>query len=123
MHKLISVICSITLLVMLSCDDEDSCPTQVCDVEDPVTNLPWLADRIALAELMPEFYAEISMYKYNGDYVFLQIQAENVIDGQDLVFDCEGNQICRFRGLAGENTCPDFFEEATFKEKLWPFTD
>ena len=55
------------LLVAVSCDDANS--TSSCDATDPVTNLPWLRDRIAAIENNGK---DLLLYRamYKGQFVF-----------------------------------------------------
>ncbi len=37
----------------------------------------------------------------------------------DQVYNCQGQVICQFGGIAGLNTCPDFYDTATDKKVIW----
>lgn len=63
--------------------------------------------------------SKIEKYLYNNEEVFLFIMSPLIDDGMDLVRNSNCEVICEFGGLAGLNTCPDFFETATFIEVVW----
>lgn len=62
---------------------------------------------------------KIETYLYNNEEVFLFTPREDTADVPTVVLNsaCEG--ICEFGGIAGLNTCPDFFETAEFIRIVW----
>ena len=40
-------------------------------------------------------------------------------DNLTTVYNCEGNVICEFGGIAGLNTCPDFDKNSTNKTIIY----
>ena len=62
---------------------------------------------------------EVNSYVYNGSFVIEVTPCVNCADGMTSVYNCSGTEICRFGGIAGFNTCPDFYQKATDKKLLW----
>jgi len=62
---------------------------------------------------------EIIRYKLNGQTVFLINTCLDCADSMSEVYDCQHNVLCQFGGIAGFNTCPDFYQKATHKKVIW----
>lgn len=63
---------------------------------------------------------EIYSYTYNNSFVIAVNTVEpTCCDFMDAVYDCNGNVICQFGGIAGLNTCPDFAGTATNKKLIF----
>ena len=101
------------ILSMYSC--ENNTPN-ICDVENPLEELTFLKeakntiDRIDCAGK-----STIVQYTYNSQIVFLVDICNQIADGQTFVYNCSGEVVCEFGGIAGINTCPDFNKNATNK--------
>lgn len=63
--------------------------------------------------------AEIVRYHYSNQTVYYVNTCIDCADGMAVVYDCAGDEICKFGGIAGFNTCPDFEEKATNKKVIW----
>lgn len=86
----------------VSCEKgEETCSECHCQVENPLTDLGWLKDK--LAEYDNSYSLRIKVYtcKYqtNKDGFFFE-EAE-VSDGQQYLYDCKGNLLCTTGGISG----------------------
>ncbi len=115
----------ILILIVISCTDKKKDvtlnPTEsICFTNNPLEDLPWLKEIKTFIELNENAAGgEIIAYKYNGEDVFLVDDCYNCADKMVLIYDCSGQIICKFGGIAGINTCPDFFETATDSTMLY----
>lgn len=98
-------------MLFASCDKLEE---SACDTKRPLHDLPWLKE-----QQLQIHKGEIALYKYNGDDVFLVDDCHQCPDASIFVYDCTGNVICEFGGLASVNTCPDFHDQATLIEILF----
>jgi hypothetical protein len=62
---------------------------------------------------------EVVRYKYKGETVYLVNTCVGCADAMDQVYNCSGQVICQLGGIAGLNTCPDFYDTATDKKVVW----
>lgn len=88
----------------VSCEKgEETCSECHCQVENPLTDLGWLKDK--LAEYDNSYSLRIKVYtcKYqtNKDGFFFE-EAE-VRDGQQYLYDCKGNLLCTTGGILGRS--------------------
>lgn len=91
-----------------------------CNVEDPLEDLDWLKDIKTSMELnMGMAGSQIIQYTYNDSTVFWVDICYGCADNMIVVYNCKGDEVCRFGGIAGFNTCPDFEENATDKTMLF----
>ncbi len=83
-----------------------SCPpAEPCQFEEPLVDLPWLQQYIG--------QGGITQYFYNGDYYFSVGECEVPLDGQAILYNCSGEQVCQWGGFfPGDLECPDFFATA-----------
>ena len=113
------------LCLFLSCSEKSNdvklTPVKsICDYQDPIEDLEWL-------NTMKNWFeqnagapgAQIIGYNYNSNDVFLINSCYNCADEMWAVYNCSGEVICQFGGIAGINTCPDFFETATDSTMLF----
>jgi hypothetical protein len=78
-------------------------------------DLSWLKDKVE--PINSE--TEVVRYKYKGETVYLINTCAGCADSMDEVYNCDGQLICQLGGIAGLNTCPDFYDTATEKEVVW----
>jgi hypothetical protein len=64
------------------------------------------------------YKGEIFKYVYQNQEVYLVKGCLECADFVDVVRNCEGKIICKFGGIMGKNTCPDF-DKATMIEIVW----
>jgi uncharacterized protein DUF6970 len=108
--------------LMLSCGEKVDLTSNACGAEDPASEIKWIA------EIITQFEAEfegsqgsssIELYSYMGQKVFLVSHCITCSDRLIIAYDCEQNEVCKFGGFAGFNTCPDFLEKAIFIETIY----
>ena len=56
----------------------------------------------------------IEEYRYKDQVVISITDCNGCADAMTIVYNCAGQELCKFGGIAGFNTCPDFANEATF---------
>jgi len=109
------------ILILFSCKEKEKVP-EACGTDDPLENIHWLKELKTSLELSAKMAgAQIILYRYHGEDVFLINDCYNCMDGLIQVYNCSGEVICQFGGFIGMNTCPDFFEEATDSTMLWDY--
>lgn len=101
------------VLAMSSCNDKIELPCG--DQEVGSDQLKQKIEAVKNSQMQAEIYS----YTYNGSTVIEVKDCVNCADAMSLVYDCSGSEICRFGGIAGFNTCPDFSQKATDKKLLW----
>lgn len=102
------------LFIVLICGCTPKDQDMVCGVTHPLEELYWLHDlKQYFEQRMTPAGSQIVQYTYNGETVFWVDDCYRCSDGMQQVYNCEGDVICQFGGIAGVNTCPDFFEMAT----------
>lgn len=62
---------------------------------------------------------EVYRYTYKDETVYLINTCVDCADSMDEVYNCYGEVICQFGGIAGLNSCPDFETTATDKKLIW----
>lgn len=82
-------------------------------------NNTWLENTIEAAENNADQKAIIVQYHYNGQIVFLVDRCVDCADAMQVVYNCSGDELCKFGGIAGFNDCPNFFEIATDKTVIF----
>jgi hypothetical protein len=83
-------------------------------------NLQWLHDiKVGLEINLSISAGQIIQYVYNNNCVYLVDDCFNCDDSLVQVYDIDGEIICQFGGIAGLNTCSDFFDTATHKRYLF----
>jgi len=124
MKAQMSIIILIASITLFSCDvvqtdgnltnDDSIIDTSVCASDNPLEDIQWLKEKKGFLEVrMTPVGWQIIRYKYNNEYVFWIDECYNCADNLISVYNCEGNVICEFGGIAGLNTCPDFETAAT----------
>lgn len=107
------------IIVAFSCNDNNDI-SLTCGVENPLEELSFLKnakDNIDQIDCGGE--SSINQYTFNSEVVFEIIICNQIVDGQTFVYNCSGEVICTFGGIAGENTCPDFENLRTNKIILY----
>jgi hypothetical protein len=105
---------SFLLLVFLFACNNDNANLTTCNTEEPNEELTWLHELIREYEQSESSSHKIDHYKWKNRDVFLVASCYMCADGIEVVYDCEGEEICIFGGLAGHNSCPEFTKEAKF---------
>jgi hypothetical protein len=116
----IFLVLTIIMLLLLSCKTSDKVQNPYCGSANPLEDLTWLK-KIKIEMEMSEMAAggQIIRYSYKGDDVFWVDRCHGCIDNLIDVYNCQGEVICEFGGIAGLNTCIDFHSEATDSTMLF----
>lgn len=110
----------LVLVLAFSCQGNNDTPGSSCGVSNPLYELPWLSDiRTSYEQSASATKRKIFQYTYHGEVVFLIDPCTGCADGSQFVYDCSGNEICEFGGIAGLNTCPDFSTNSSNEILLW----
>jgi len=113
---------AITLFVATSCDKSKTL-SNTCDVDNPLTDLPWLKNIIDGFEKDVEagdlLHARIYQCNYNKSEVgFLLEPCVDCSDGGSTLMSCKGESLCAIGGFAG-STCPEFNIDFEHKKLIW----
>jgi len=100
----------------LSCSKEEK--IEICNTDEPLEQISWLKS-IVQSIMDNGSPSEVVVFVYKGNDVFLINPCMGCADGLTTVYDCNGNEICKFGGFAGFNTCPDFDQTAVEKAVLF----
>jgi hypothetical protein len=109
----------ITVIILLlagsisSCSKKES-PEPWCDVNNPLTDLPWLKEFVHSSEQMPGMFKDISQCTYNnGIEGFLITPCVNCFSYVIVLYSCDGTVLQE----TGEGTSTEaFFEEWNIKD-------
>jgi hypothetical protein len=83
------------------------------------SDIRWLQPYIDAFKNNTAVKSEIIRYLYNGKIVYYMDSCKGCPDSMAIVYNCMGEVICQFGGIAGFNTCPDFTDKATQKKVIW----
>jgi hypothetical protein len=107
------------LLLVTSCTKDDEIK-EFCVLDNPLEDLVWLKEiKTNLEQSTSANKSEIYEYSYKKQKVFWVDTCVDCTDNLITVYNCTGNKMCEFGGIAGVNTCLDFTSEATNKKLLW----
>ncbi|MDR3062170.1 MAG: hypothetical protein LBU57_08675 [Dysgonamonadaceae bacterium] len=105
----------------VSCGNDDSNPKiKVCNVENPLTDLPWLKKFIDESKQGHQV-SRMKIYQSSyddGKIGFLIDICEGCPDAGLLLTNCEGENLCVLGGLAGD-LCTDFKIDFENKKLIW----
>lgn len=86
---------------------------------DPFEDYQWLSDiKFNYEANQNPIGNKIVQYIYNDECVYLT-GTETCCDQLIEVYNTQGEVICKFGGIAGFNTCPDFYDSVTDKRVLY----
>jgi len=105
----------ITFILLISCSSDDD--TKDCRKSN-WREITWLSDLVS-RYVSNQIPGSIELYCYNNQEVFLISDCIVCTDPLSVAYDRDKNEICRFGGIAGVNTCPDFEDEALLVEKIY----
>lgn len=80
----------------------------------PCNNNDWLQTKVKELKNSGSQKALIEQFEYERQVVISVNNCVGCADGMTVVYDCSGNELCKFGGIAGFNTCPNFAAEAKF---------
>ena len=112
------------LAVILVISTASQCHDDALSTSDAMTScnsgkIPTWVDSIISDAEQNGHKGEVLQYRYKGKRVFLINTCAECDDSMSEVYDCQQNVICRFGGIAGFNTCPDFSQKASNETIIW----
>ena len=108
------------LFLFASCKKDSAEEQSVCDIEEPLVNIEWLKEIHFTFQASASPQAnKIVQYTYQGECAFYIDNCVTCPDGAQYVYNELQEVLCEFGTIAGLNTCPDFFTEATDELVLW----
>lgn len=106
----------IVFFALLGCTKK----SDTCLYQNPLEEIAWLKQKKTSFDMdMSPNIQTIDEYSYNGARVFKISVCGGCTDAMDEVFDCQGNKICEYGGIAGINTCQDFKKNSTHIRLLY----
>lgn len=110
----------LTLVLAVACNSIPATESlELKTREGGCENDRWLDEMIKTLEAQSGQQSEIIRYQYNGQVVYWVEPCKGCADSMQSVYSCTGEVLCTFGGIAGFNTCPDFFEKATDRKVVW----
>jgi hypothetical protein len=116
---------SFSVCVMVSCKKEDnSVQEQICNVDNPLTDLEWLHQKVAEFKLYSpvahmNIYIRVSQCTYDTNKIGFLI--EDCVDCTEAIgqfFNCDGELLCSFGGMTG-SLCEEFNVDIENKKIIW----
>ena len=96
----------------------ESSRTVIPEESEYCENVDWLQTIITNAK-QNSTKGEVIRFQYKGETVYYIDTCKGCADNMSQVYNCSGEVICKFGGIAGFNTCPDFEATATQKKVIW----
>ncbi|WP_346883130.1 hypothetical protein [uncultured Algibacter sp.] len=109
MKYFVLFILPISFLLGCNDSDDDSDPSSKTCSENPLENIEWLKELVNNTNANG---LEIIQYDYKVQTVFSINSCLGCSDNLIIIYDCEKNKVCKFGGISGLNSCPDFDTEA-----------
>ncbi len=109
-------------LSLLACsnDDDQNTSLEICGVNNPIEDLPWLKEIKEGFEMsFSPVGSQIIAYQYNGNDVFWINNCVNCEDALVQIYNCMGEVICQKGGITGLDECPEFEAEAINEKVLF----
>lgn len=105
--------------IFISCSNTSD-ENLTCNVSNPLEEISWLQHiKTSFEQSASASKKQITQYTYNEESVFLIDSCNGCADNLTTVYNCNGDVICEFGGIAGLNTCAGFNETITNKIVLW----
>ena len=83
--------------------EEQPCNECHCQTSNPLSDLEWLSAKVAEFDTPGYIMSmEISTCKYQNDKDGFFFSEEECSDGQQYLYDCNGNLLCTMGGIAGK---------------------
>ena len=106
---------TVTLFVFVGCDKTEN-PPKICNIENPLTDLPWLKNKVDEITLIIRSGnpLRVSIYQciYGNNKIGFLIDEGNT----KPFYNCNGDILCVMGGFAGE-TCSEL--NIVSKELIW----
>lgn len=114
------MIVMLTMIALISCNSANVSEGEELSakIARVCGNNDWLNQEIEKLDSM-NTTARLTQYTYRGQTFFEVRTCLECADTMTVVYNCEGKDICTFGGIAGFNTCPDFYETAIDKKVIW----
>lgn len=119
MKNLLLILPALVLAVACNSIPADDSGEQATKTGISCEDNAWLEGMIQSLEEREDQKAQIIRYRYNNETVYLVDDCLGCADAMQIVYTCSGEEHCTFGGIAGLNTCPDFFEKATDRKVIW----
>lgn len=111
---------ALTLILLTNMAFQCERPLPFPEGETPYCSfVDWLKPIVEQASIENANKTEIIRYKYKGEIVYYINTCVDCADSMVEIYNCYGEVICQFGGIAGLNTCPDFEDTATEKKLIW----
>ena len=89
-----------------------------CASENPTKDIPWIGE-FARKYTDRDVQAHITRYELDGAYYFEVNNCANCADAMTVLYTCDHGKKCETGGIAGLQTCGDFYERAGKGEIVW----
>lgn len=106
----------IVILVMINCSSSSRLSKEIDDCHKG--KVPSWVREMAREIRSSKSKGEIVQYYYRDQFVFSIDPCGGCADAMTTVYDCDQREICRFGGIAGFLTCPDFAEHASQRKVI-----
>jgi len=106
----------VTLFAAVGCVKPET-PPKTCNVENPLTDLPWLKDKVdEITLLFQDDPLHIAIYQctYDDGKTGFLIDQGNI----KPFYNCNGEILCTMGGFAGED-CPELKIDFESKKLIW----
>jgi len=92
--------------------------TMECDSDNPAQEMAWIR-RFAANYTGRDVQAHIIRYELDGEYFFEVNNCVNCADAMTVLYTCDHAKKCETGGIAGLQTCGDFYDKADKGEIIW----
>ncbi len=92
--------------------------TLECDSDNPAQDVAWIRE-FAAKYKGRDVQAHITRYELDGDYFFEVNNCVNCADSMTVLYTCDHGKKCETGGIAGLQTCGDFYDKAGKGEIIW----
>ena len=115
----ITTLCLIaaTLFAATACDKWANL-SKPCNVDNPLTDLPWLKDLTDNAQ-QNGWYSRIYQCTYKDGICFLVEPCEKCRDAGYSFLNCKGKVLCGGGGISGKDNCSKFNIDFENRKLIW----
>ena len=117
MKKYFGVLAFMFVASSFRCETAPSVPSE--NGADQCTDILWLQPYIDGLKNNTDVKSEVIRYKYKGQIVYYIDSCKGCADSMAVVYNCTGEVVCQFGGIAGFNTCPDFKSASIAKKVIF----
>ncbi len=101
------ILLTVIFILFVSCEIINEGRNTTCDSDNPLEEIQWLKNIKAQLDSSDD-QSQIIKFTYQNKNLFWINPCYQCVDGLVSVYNCQGDVICEFGGIAGLNTCPDF---------------